>query len=385
MRYRLSGSMISPRRCGRSLPAAPSLRCRSSLDVGAGSGGRAVLRPLRTLKTPWANSDLQGIWTVETDTPVPALAQECEPGEFFTEAERAEFDQRGGRSCSRLRRSCAARQLRSTSPAPTTRSGAVASAPAHVVGAAGRPRSMACIPGLTPEAQKVACKARSRSSCRLDPDAGETQTSKPRAAQVCGRQVRPDAWPGRAAQRVPGSLQHRAHEPLRQSRGRMRSPDRCLTIGLPEFLGAGNGGGSFRRIVQTLGRHRHRLRRSARPRLAAQHRDERQPASAGRASASGSAICAATWEGNTLVIDVTNFVARKDDYHGARGENLHLVERWTRTSPTTLEYVVTMDDPDCAGAALDRQAGVHPAERSRKTGFTTQPRRGVEETWASRR
>jgi len=28
--------------------------------------------------------------------------------------------------------------------------------------------------------------------------------------------------------------------------------DRCLTIGLPEF-GAGNGGGSFRRIVQTPG------------------------------------------------------------------------------------------------------------------------------------
>jgi len=24
---------------------------------------------------------------------------------------------------------------------------------------------------------------------------------------------------------------------------------------------------------------------------------------------------------------------------------LHLVERWTRTGPTTLEYVVTMDDP----------------------------------------
>ena len=24
---------------------------------------------------------------------------------------------------------------------------------------------------------------------------------------------------------------------------------------------------------------------------------------------------------------------------------MHLLERWTRTSPTTLEYVVTMDDP----------------------------------------
>ena len=37
------------------------------------------------------------------------------------------------------------------------------------------------------------------------------------------------------------------------------------------------------------------------------------------------------WEGNTLVIDVTNF--------------RHLVERWTRTGPTALEYAVTIEDP----------------------------------------
>jgi hypothetical protein len=49
------------------------------------------------------------------------------------------------------------------------------------------------------------------------------------------------------------------------------------------------------------------------------------------------------WEGNTLVVDVTNF-SPKTDYRGSR-ENLHLVERWTRVSPTTLEYVVTIEDP----------------------------------------
>jgi len=43
------------------------------------------------------------------------------------------------------------------------------------------------------------------------------------------------------------------------------------------------------------------------------------------------------------VIDVTNF-SPKAEYRGSR-ENLHLVERWTRTSPTTLEYVVTITDP----------------------------------------
>ena len=49
------------------------------------------------------------------------------------------------------------------------------------------------------------------------------------------------------------------------------------------------------------------------------------------------------WEGNTLVIDVTNFTAKMDSF-GSR-ENKHLVERWTRTGPSSLEYAVTVEDP----------------------------------------
>ncbi|HKD30305.1 MAG TPA: hypothetical protein VKC66_30860 [Xanthobacteraceae bacterium] len=49
------------------------------------------------------------------------------------------------------------------------------------------------------------------------------------------------------------------------------------------------------------------------------------------------------WEGNTLVVDVTNF-SPKTDYQGSR-QNLHLVERWTRMGPTSLEYIVTAEDP----------------------------------------
>jgi hypothetical protein len=51
----------------------------------------------------------------------------------------------------------------------------------------------------------------------------------------------------------------------------------------------------------------------------------------------------ARWEGNSLVIDVTNFTA-KTDFRGSR-ENLHLVERWTRTAADLLEYSVTIEDP----------------------------------------
>jgi hypothetical protein len=40
---------------------------------------------------------------------------------------------------------------------------------------------------------------------------------------------------------------------------------------------------------------------------------------------------------------VTNFSA-KTDFQGSR-ENLHLVERFTRTGPQTLQYEVTIEDP----------------------------------------
>src|SRR5262249_18729793 len=49
------------------------------------------------------------------------------------------------------------------------------------------------------------------------------------------------------------------------------------------------------------------------------------------------------WEGDTLVVDVTNF-SPKTDVFGSR-QNLHLVERWTRTGPMTLAYEVTIEDP----------------------------------------
>src|SRR5262249_41299885 len=47
--------------------------------------------PTPALKPPWGEPDLQGIWTDETDTPFqrsPRFANQ----EFFTEAQRAEFD-----------------------------------------------------------------------------------------------------------------------------------------------------------------------------------------------------------------------------------------------------------------------------------------------------
>jgi hypothetical protein len=50
------------------------------------------------------------------------------------------------------------------------------------------------------------------------------------------------------------------------------------------------------------------------------------------------------WEGNTLVVDTTNFTD-KTNFRGS-GENLHLIERFTRTGPDQLMYEFTVNDPD---------------------------------------
>jgi hypothetical protein len=49
------------------------------------------------------------------------------------------------------------------------------------------------------------------------------------------------------------------------------------------------------------------------------------------------------WDGSSLVIDTTNFTA-KSQFRGT-GEQLHLVERLTRTDADNILYEFTVDDP----------------------------------------
>ena len=56
------------------------------------------------------------------------------------------------------------------------------------------------------------------------------------------------------------------------------------------------------------------------------------------------------WEGNTLVIDTTNFAYNDKSrfgvaYDGFTDQNLHVTERFTRTGPSTIIYRATVDDP----------------------------------------
>jgi hypothetical protein len=50
------------------------------------------------------------------------------------------------------------------------------------------------------------------------------------------------------------------------------------------------------------------------------------------------------WEGDTLVIETKNY-SKKSGFRGS-SENLHVTERLTLVGPNTLNYVVTIEDPD---------------------------------------
>jgi hypothetical protein len=49
------------------------------------------------------------------------------------------------------------------------------------------------------------------------------------------------------------------------------------------------------------------------------------------------------WDGDTLVVDVTNF-SNETNFHGSR-ENLHLVQRFKRVDANTLSVEFTAEDP----------------------------------------
>jgi hypothetical protein len=282
-----------------------------------------------SLKTPWGEPDLQGIWMDESDTPLQRPAKYANQ-EFFTEAQRAELDKERAAMLGRDKRvergteldvagayNAAFMSIKRTG----VRTSLIVDPPD------GR------IPPRTPEAQKIAAADREFRLAMLQ----STETCKNKSVACTGGKYDPTPSP------------RRSEIPARYNTARMNRhdnpedgalPDRCLTGGLPEFGTA--YGGSFRRIVQTPGGismfydvgqgqgWQRNIVMSGSPHLPANIRqwygDSR-----------------GHWEGNTLVIDVTNFSA-KTDFQGSR-EHLHLLERWTRTGPATLEYAVTIDDP----------------------------------------
>jgi len=326
MRARLSGSMISVAIAGAAISGIVSASVtQTQAQAPAAAASSAALKS-PPLKTTWGEPDLQGLWIDENDTPLqrsPRYANQ----EFFTDAQRAELDAQRSAITGKDNRAQRGTELDVTGSyndvfISRKRTGMRTS---RIVDP-----SNGRIPVTTPQAQKIAAQDREFRLALMQ----STEACRTKYRTCAGGKYDPTPSPRRA-------------EPLaRYNTARMNRHDgpeeatlaeRCLTGGLPQI-----GGNSTRRVVQTPGGitifydvgqgqgWQRNIVMDGSPHLPVSIR-QWYGDSRGR------------WEGNTLVVDVTNF-SPKTDYQGSR-ENLHLIERWTRTGPNKLEYLVTIEDP----------------------------------------
>jgi len=287
-------------------------------------------------KTSWGEPDLQGIWSDEYQVPLQRNAKNAGK-EFFTDAERAQLDKErsakpfgfGDKRAEKGTENDVAGAYDSrvfTSRRPTGRRTSLIVDPPD-----GK------IPPVTPAIEKRTAEIRqfylatmqSTGACKEKLRGCEGGTYGPPSPK------RNDPHPyyptGAGFPVAPaGGYINRSDGP--EDRG---LSERCMTAVLPDF-------GGFRQIVQSpgavsifydtgQGQGWHRTI----PITTSPHLPPTMQLWWGDSRGH--------WEGNTLVVDVTNF-SPKTDFQKSR-ENLHLVERWTRTDPNTIEYVVTMDDP----------------------------------------
>ena len=140
--------------------------------------------------TPWGEPDLQGIWTVESDTPLQRPAKYANQ-EFFTEAQRAELDRERSALLGRDKR-----VERGTELDVAGAYNAVFMSKKHT----GARTSLIVdppdgrIPPLTPEAQKIAAADRNFRLALLQ----ATETCKAKSVACSGGKYDPAPSPRRA-------------------------------------------------------------------------------------------------------------------------------------------------------------------------------------------
>jgi hypothetical protein len=265
-------------------------------------------------RTPWGEPDLQGIWSGETLTPMERPAKFAgKPVLTESEAEALEEDvaSRPGRDD---------RSKRGTEKDVAQAYNQFWLAPPTTL--ADRRTSLVVdpqdgrIPPLTPEAQARVSAMRGYLEALLQGTSG----GKPGPISPRRREA-PPAYNVARMNRADGPEDRQTTE-------------RCFGATMPNV-------GSVYRIVQS-------------PRTVAMYHDSGQGQGFIRTiPVDGSAHLPSKirllhgdargrWDGDTLVIDTTNFT-QKMDFGGSR-ENLHLIERLTRASDDRITYRVTVED-----------------------------------------
>ena len=290
-------------------------------------------RPTPT--TPWGEPDLQGIWTREVDIPLERPAKYGNQ-EFFSDAERKDLDEQISGIIKRD--STEERRARGTERDVNSE---FTQEPFTVHLPVGKRTSLIVdppdgkIPPLTPEAQKARAALRRFQLALLQP----TESCRDHQPGCAGGKYGPvsprrSETPPNYIGASPNSGINRADGPEDRT-----TTERCLGGSIPDF---GNFVGGFSRIVQTPGVISIVYDMGpglSRPRIIPITTAPHLPATMHQWWGDSRGH----WEGETLVVDVTNF-SPKMDFQGSH-EHLHLVERWTRVDDQTIDYMVTIDDP----------------------------------------
>jgi hypothetical protein len=286
MRYRILAAFgVTVGLCALAGPAALRIAAQEGQAAASWSGPR----------TPWGHPDLQGVWTTDAEIGVPLER----PAEFGTKAELTEdeYRQRAEKLKARYRDDKSAR-----------------------VGEVGNEQG----PVHWYEGAK---NISYRTSLVIDPPNGRIPPYTPEAEK---RKVKKGTELGF----VGGSFGKGPYDGPED----LALVDRCITRGLPQTWFPSEYNNGFQ-IVQSEGYvtiYYERLHEArvipldGRPHLTGKVRqwmgDSR-----------------ARWEGDTLVVDVTNF-GEQTTYRKS-STTLHMIERYRRTGPETVRVEVTIDDP----------------------------------------
>jgi hypothetical protein len=265
-------------------------------------------------RTPWGDPDLQGIWNSKTTTPLER-PDEYEGREFLTDEEVAELE------------GAAQQRVQEGSGAGLASERAERGTATDVAGAY---NSVFASRGTT-------VVRTGRTSLVIDPPDGKI----PYSAEGLERVAAEVAYRKELMAADLATLVYMAEGP------EDRPNDRCLGFTLPctsmycaysrivqtpdlvtIYYEAGHTGGAYRTIPL-----------DGRPHLPP-HMRQWYGDSVGH------------WEGDTLVVDTTNFTDRRSvegtstpiGFRGS-GETLHLVERFTRVAPDMIQYQATVENP----------------------------------------
>ena len=281
--------------------------------------------------TPWGDPDLQGIWNNTVSTPLERPSRFAGK-EALTDEELADYTaERQGSRDNRDDRDAAPGTTtgRGEAPSQTSSSGSSTTDVARAYGALWFPVPEAPIRRtsliLDPPDGKIPA---------LTPQAWERAAARAKAIGATGSTASPLGRAEGVVDGTEGGVDGRG--------GRADNPedrdldDRCIMTNLPRMPGGYN---NHFQIVQSPGQvvieieMQHHVRVipvDGRP-----HRDDSVRQWMGDARGH--------WEGNTLVVDTTNF-SDKGNFKGS-GPNLHLVERFTRVDVDTIDYEVRLEDP----------------------------------------